>query len=82
MYIHERELVITAKPGPSSMIAFQPVEEPVLIKSFKDFDQTIQSVSLLGSDRSVDWELADEGLWLNVDAPFNLAAVYKVEYGH
>lgn len=82
MYIHEREFRFTAKPGAVYMIAFQPVEEPVLIKSFKDFDQTIQSVSLLGSDRSVDWELADGGLWLNVDAPFNLAAVYKVEYGH
>ena len=80
MYIHEKEFRFTTKPGAVYVIAFQPLETPTTLTSFKGFDQTIKSISQLGSDVSIDWKMTGEGLQLSTtDAPFDLASVYKVE---
>jgi alpha-L-fucosidase len=80
MYIHEKEFRFTVKPGAVYIIAFHPLESPALLKSFKGFGRDIKAVSLLGSDAEVEWKMTGGGLQLSAkDAPFNLAAVYKVE---
>ncbi|TFG41836.1 MAG: alpha-L-fucosidase, partial [Syntrophobacterales bacterium] len=80
MIIHESEFRFTAKPGAVYITAFQLLEKTTLLKSFKGFDQKIQSVSLLGSDVSINGKVTPDGLQLSAkNAPFNLAAVYKVE---
>ena len=71
---------VTAKPGVVYIVAFQPLDKLARLRSFKGFDQKIKSVSLLGSDVRVDWEMSADGLQLSAtNAPFSLASVYKVE---
>ncbi len=80
MVIHEKEFRFTATPGAIYITAFQPLKKATVLKSFKGFGQKIKSISQLGSDAKVDWKMTDEGLKLSAKkAPFNLAAVYKVE---
>ena len=57
----------------------------VLLKSFAEDalpeSLAIKSVSLLGSDKVLSWELADEGLSITIPAtaPDEMAVVFKIE---
>lgn len=82
MYIHEKEFRFTAKDDAVYMIAFQPLNKPITLKSFKGFNKKIDSISRLDSGQPIDWKLNEKGLQISADkAPFNLAAVYKVKSG-
>lgn len=61
MHIHEQEFRYTSKGGAIYIIAFQPLEKSITLKSFKGFNQKIKSISQLGSDTSIDWTMTDEG---------------------
>jgi alpha-L-fucosidase len=80
--LHEREFRFTRKPGAVYVIAFQPLEEPVLIKSFAGFDRTIEDVTRLGTGTAINWELTDDGLYLEPadDRAFEHAAVFRVAH--
>jgi alpha-L-fucosidase len=82
MQVHEREFRFTRKPGAVYVIAFQPLEEPVLLSSFANSDRTIEDVTRLGSGTAIGWKLTDEGLYLEPagDQAFEHAAVFRVSH--
>ncbi|TWU32328.1 alpha-L-fucosidase [Novipirellula artificiosorum] len=82
MRVHEREIRFTTKPGAIYVIDLQPNGSNVSLKTFAEFDETIESISLLGSERPVQWNLTSSGLVLTPPhgAALRHAAVYKVTY--
>jgi alpha-L-fucosidase len=80
MCIHEKEFRFTAKPGVIYITAFQPLEQPVTLESFRGYDRKIKSASILGSDAEVEWEQVPGGLKLSAPGvPFSQAMVFKLE---
>lgn len=82
MRIHEHECRYTAKTGAVYAIVFRPLNQPLLLKSFAAFEKDIESISLLGCDLPVTWELTNAGLRIipPKGASVNHAAVYKVAF--
>ena len=62
------------------IIAFQPLDTPILLESFNGLEYSISNVTLLGSDAPIDWSLGRDGLRLEAagNPPFKHAAVFKV----
>jgi alpha-L-fucosidase len=80
MPVHEREFRFTRKPGAVYVIAFQPLDGPVLLKSFAGFDQMITGVTRLSSGATIDWAVTGDGLRLEPagEQPFEHASVIRV----
>ena len=83
MRVHESEFRFTRKPGAVYIIAFQPLDTPVLLESFSGLDNSISNITLLGSVAPIDWSLGRDGLRLEATGrlPFKHAAVFKVTFG-
>jgi alpha-L-fucosidase len=78
--IHEREFRFTSKPGAVYVIAYQPLDTPMLLKSFVGFEDTITEATVLGTGNSAQWELTPSGLQISApnDEPFKHATVIKL----
>jgi len=81
--IHEREFRYTSKPGVVYIIAYQPLEQPVLLNSFAGLKENITGATVLGTGNPVGWKLTPAGLRLSAakDEPFSNAIVIKLKLG-
>ncbi|MBK1876054.1 alpha-L-fucosidase [Pelagicoccus mobilis] len=80
MRVREKEFRYTAKEDAVYAIAFHEEEKRYVLKSFSGYEEKIKSVSLLGSDKQVNWALTQKGLRISVPGGFDFehAAVFKI----
>jgi alpha-L-fucosidase len=80
MRVHEREFRYTSKPGAIYVIAFQPLDSSMTLRSFAGFEGAIDGISMLGSETVFNWKLTQDGLLIEAgsEQPFHHAAVLKV----
>ena len=78
--IHEREFRFTSKPNAVYVIAYQPLDEPAVLRSFAGIEETITGATVLGTGRQAQWELTESGLRLSTasDEPFRHATVIRI----
>jgi alpha-L-fucosidase len=76
-----QDIVFTAKENTVYAICLGWSKESVLIKSFAGMSESsIKSVSMLGSDETLDWSLNESGLKINFpdNKPCDHAFVFKI----
>jgi alpha-L-fucosidase len=80
------DIRFTTKPNTIYAISLDWPSEEILVKSFTLLDKTkIKSVSLLGEDGTLKWEMTDDGLKIQCPKkkPCEHAYSFKVDYdGH